>query len=67
MPKVNKYLYGWKFYLNYGQGWEYELFEDTLAGMRENRKAYRENCSYPLKITRGREINPDYARKEPIP
>ena len=18
----NKYLYGWKFYLNYGQGWE---------------------------------------------
>jgi hypothetical protein len=58
---MNKYLYGWKFYLNYGQGWEYEIFEETFAGMKENRKAYRENCpQYPLKITRGRELNPDY-------
>jgi len=56
--KTNKYLYGWKFYLNYGQGWEYETFETTLAGMKENRKAYREACpQYALKITRGRELN----------
>lgn len=27
MAKVNKYLYGWKFYCHYGQGWEYECFE----------------------------------------
>lgn len=58
---ANKYLYGWKFYLNYGQGWEYEIFEETRKGMQENRKAYRENCPYPLKITRGREPNPEYS------
>lgn len=58
MIRVNKYIYGWKFYVNYGQGWEYEIFEDTFKGMKENHKAYQENCSYPLKISRGREINP---------
>ena len=56
----NKYLYGWKFYVDYGQGWEYETFETTRQGMIANRKAYRENCSYPLKISRGRETNPYY-------
>jgi hypothetical protein len=58
--KVNKYLYGWKFSCNYGQGWEYEIFETTLKGMRENRKAYEENSPYPLRITRGRELNPEW-------
>lgn len=59
--RVNKYLYGWKFYLDYGQGWEYEIFEATRVGMKTNRKAYRENCpQYPLKIVRGRELNSDY-------
>ena len=60
MRKINKYLYGWKFYVNYGQGWEYEAFETTFTGMRKNRKAYRENCPHPLKISQGRELNPDY-------
>ena len=60
MPKrINKWLYGYKFYLNYGRGWEYEIFEETREGMKENRKAYREAGYYP-KITRGRELNPDY-------
>jgi hypothetical protein len=58
--KVNKYLYGWKLYVNYGQGWEYETFEDTFKGYKENRKAYRENCPYPQKWTNGRETNPEY-------
>ena len=58
--KINKFLYGWKFYVNYGQGWEYETFEETRAGMITNRKAYRENCSWPLKITKGRESNSDW-------
>lgn len=59
--KPTKYLYGWKLYVNYGGGWEYELFEETFAGMRENRKAYRENCpQYPQKWVSGREANPDY-------
>jgi hypothetical protein len=61
MPKKNnKYIYGWKFYCDYGQGWEYEVFEDTYAGMVENRKAYRENSPYPLKITKGRVPNDNY-------
>lgn len=25
--KNNKFLYGWKIYVNYGFGWEYESFE----------------------------------------
>jgi hypothetical protein len=58
--KINKFLYGWKLYVNYGQGWEYECFEPTLVGYRENRKEYRNNCSYPQRWTRGRELNPDY-------
>ena len=57
---MNKLLYGWKFYVDYGQGWEYEAFEETYAMMVENRKAYRENCPYPLKIVQGRELNPAY-------
>jgi len=55
--KTNKFLYGWKFYVNYGQGWEYEIFEETRKGMVENRRAYQENCPYPLRISRGRETN----------
>lgn len=54
--KKNKYLYGWKFYINYGQGWEYEIFEETFKGMKINREAYKENCLYPVKISKGREL-----------
>ena len=57
---MNKYVYGWKFYVDYGQGWEYENFEDNIKDMRENRRAYRLNCPYPLKISRGREPNPQW-------
>ena len=45
----------WRFYLNYGQGWEHEISEYTREEMKVNRKAYRENCSYPLRIVKGRE------------
>jgi hypothetical protein len=45
----------WRFYVNYGQGWEHEITEYTFAEMRENRKAYRENCPYPLRVRFGRE------------
>lgn len=46
----------WRFYLNYGQGWEHEITELTREGMKENRQAYRENCpQYPLRIVKGRE------------
>jgi hypothetical protein len=45
----------WRFYLNYGQGWEHEITEYTRAEMHVNRRAYRENCDYPLRIEFGRE------------
>lgn len=47
----------WRFYVNYGAGdeWEHECTEFTRKAMQENRKAYRENCAYPLKIVKGRE------------
>lgn len=60
MAKNNKFLYGWKLYVNYGQGWEYEIFEETFKGYKENKKAYAENCTYPQKWSRGRETNPNY-------
>lgn len=52
---VRKTVNCWRFYLNYGQGWEHEITEYTRDAMKENRKAYRENCPYPLKIVFGRE------------
>ncbi len=64
MKRINKYLYGWKLYVYYGNSWEYETFEETRAGYKENRKAYAENCTYPQRWTRGRETNPAYI--EPI-
>jgi hypothetical protein len=57
MKRINKYLYGWKLYVNYGGGWEYETFQETRAGYIENRKAYKENCLYPQRWSRGRELN----------
>lgn len=45
----------WKFYINYGSGWEHETTELTRETMKINRKAYLENCKYPLKIIFTRE------------
>jgi hypothetical protein len=52
---IRKTRDAWDFYVNYGQGWEYEIREFTREGMRENRKAYRENAGqYPLRIIKRR-------------
>lgn len=61
--KNNKYLYGWKLYVNYGNGWEYETFEENFKEYRENKRLYSENCQYPQKWTRGRETNPAYIKE----
>lgn len=45
----------WRFFVNYGQGWEHEITEYSREAMKENRRAYLENCAYPLRIKRGRE------------
>ena len=60
--KNNKFIYGWKIYVNYGQGWEYETFEETYKMMKENVRLYRENCPYPVKVTKGRELNDHYIK-----
>ena len=55
----NKYVYGWTFYQNfgYGHGWEKVNYEDDREMMRINKKAYRDNDPYPLKVTYGRALN----------
>ena len=45
----------WRFYCDYGQGWEHEITEYTRKEMKENKKAYLENSPYPLKVVFGRE------------
>jgi len=45
----------WDFYVNYGKGWEYEIQEQTPEAMKENRKRYKANCKYPLRIIKRRE------------
>jgi len=45
----------WRFYVDYGDGWEYETTEYTREAADTQRKAYRENCAYPLKVVTGRE------------
>jgi hypothetical protein len=64
MSRVNKYLYGWKFYCDYGQGWEYETFEETWKGMKENKRLYLENSPYPLKVSKGRMLNPTWEKMQ---
>ena len=61
--KNNKYLYGWKLYVNYGQGWEYETFEEIYTDYKENKRLYKENCNYPQKWIKSREINSAYINK----
>jgi len=62
--RINKYIYVWKLWVNYGQGWEHETTEVTYKAYRENRKAYIENCNYPKKWTQARESNPEYIPPE---
>ena len=44
----------WRFFVDYGNGWEHEITEFTREDMQENRKAYAENCQFPVRIKRGR-------------
>lgn len=46
----------WRFYVDYGYGWEHELTEYSRAEARERQREYAENCpQYPTKIVKGRE------------
>ena len=38
-------------YVDYGQGFEYELTEDSVEEIEQRKKEYREDCpQYPIKI-----------------
>lgn len=46
----------WRMYVDYGQGWEYELTEYSRADARKRQKEYQLNCpQYPTEIRHGRE------------
>jgi hypothetical protein len=52
MTRQRKTRDEWRLWVNYGQGWEHEVSEDTFREARERRKEYRENCpQYPVKVT----------------
>lgn len=55
MARIRKTQDVWRFYVNYGQGWEHETTELSFKAMKENRKSYLDNCPYPLKIKKGRD------------
>ena len=63
MIRINKFLYGWKILVHYGQGWEYETFETAYSAAKQRIQEYRANApEFPVKIVRGRETNPEYER-----
>lgn len=40
----------YRLYVNYGEGWEYEIAEDTISMIISQARTYRENCpQYPVK------------------
>ena len=46
----------WRFYVDYGNGWEHEFTDYSLAEAKQDRKDYANNCpQHPVKIVKGRE------------
>jgi len=65
MKKQNKFLYGFRVSVNYGAGFEYVYFSESLKVAKEIAKDYRRNSpEYPVKLSKAREINDDYQTKE---
>lgn len=44
MTYKRKTIDTWELHVNYGQGWEHECTEFSLADGRKQMKTYRENC-----------------------
>jgi hypothetical protein len=52
MAYVRKTRNEWRLHIDYGQGFEHEVSEDTLTEINARCREYRENCpEYPRKIT----------------
>ena len=63
MTRINKYLYGWNLWTNYGYGWEIECCylrpEETKADARRDAKEYR-LAGATVRLTKTRKLNPAY-------
>ncbi len=55
MPYKRKTRDTWQFWVHYGTRWEHDTTELTHADMVMQRKCYRADCPYPLRIKRVRE------------
>ena len=45
----------YQLHINYGQGWEHEISEDSFREIRGRVREYRENCpQYPVKWVKRR-------------
>lgn len=55
MAYTRKTVDCWRFYSLIEGKWEYETTEYSRDMMKVNKKAYKENSPYPLKVVRGRE------------
>ena len=63
--RINKYIYNWVIWSNYGYGWEaesvYDKKETTYSQVKKDLKEYIFSCpnaSYTIK--ENRELNPKY-------
>ncbi len=52
MAYKRKTMDEWRFWINYGGGWEHETTEQSRKAAKAQQKTYRENVpEYPTKIT----------------
>ncbi len=63
--RINKYIYNWVIWSNYGYGWEkesyYDKSESTYSQVKKDLKEYRFACpNASYKIKENRELNPKY-------
>lgn len=51
---TRKTVDSWQIHVNYGSGWEHECTEFSRKDAISQKRIYRENVSYPVKIVKRR-------------
>lgn len=64
MAYARKTVDCWRFYGNYGHGWELECIEFTRGTMLENKRAYEQNSPGALKIVKGRMLKSELSEQD---
>lgn len=49
MTYVRKTSDEFRLFVNYGQGWEYEIAEESRKAIKGQAATYRANCPYPVR------------------